>query len=1165
MRVPGWRLGPHRYVPVPPAEPDGLGAADAGCAWHLVRRDGEGPRCLLQLWEAPPEPVLDQLREAFLQRFGRPEALDPGPCHLGFDGARAWFLQELGGLSLDRLWARADGADRVRIRARLVRALAGSRVPRLLLPGLVGFSAGRVLAPRVLGLAQAPWDGAGLLARLDQMGPAGPGGGPRPWADPPDLADHAWLPLDGRTQELTYLKSLMFGLGAALPMERVVLLQGEAGLGHDPMCDWAAAAAETEGLWVTSLELFPGERAASLLERLLQSLLSGLEAGLYAARPTVARALAGRVASFAFLGGGRLAPGDRPLVAAERHAALEAIGYAQACHPRLVVLRGLERAAEEVPELLEDLVLAGRVPWILAAADPGRNPELGACLERLGHHPVSATVVLKRLEDADLLQVLERILGAHVLPAGFLAQLAAACLGNPGLLRAILEQTRAQGLLVWRDGAWGCGPDWAAELAVEPDLVAGVLDGRLGRLPAAAQALVRCLALADGPLDAAGLGQVLDLDGDGLEAALRAAMAGRLVLAAGGAVRIAGPLVRNLVLDRMSGPEQALAARLLLRLLVAQGGRPLLAVRLQALAQDRATALAQVLQSIPSLPSGRNTGPGVGPGEAERVVREALALGPDPGQEARLWEFLAGAWEDGEAGPRAAGAGAGSGDAASPAPSAAPAPEEPPAAAALAALDRAIQALGALAGWKEEEHAARLHRKRALLALHLRRPAEAQVSLATAAALLADHPFHPEQPRMRLATGRLARAQGDLARAMVVLDQGLDLSRRLGADPGHPDQAALLLELSLARGEAALGPEALAVLEGLRDEAERANDTWLLARVLDGLGQVRAGLGQTGQACADLARALGLAGSMGRPRLQAACALRLGICQSWRQLLGPAQDHLAQALVGFERLGDRAGAARARIWQARNQAALGDHGLAELLLLRGADTATGLLRPGEHAERALLDAELAGFRDHWGEARRHYQSAANRFAHAGMVWGERLALLRCIQAEAQELADTRPGELQLAWGRLEQLRAAVVQAGSPWLELEWRRALAHLLTAGGLGAARPEPTLLAWSQVLEGALQLQFPALALEAAARGSELLLGLGDRPGARSRIQDALPAALELWAHLPEGAGPAFLVRSDIHGFRQAAAKAGAPVAWPDPGAGQELDPATGRRPEC
>ena len=69
MIAPGWRLGPHRYVPVPSALPDGLDRVAAGCTWSVVRRDGEGPRCLLQLWRAPTGVALDSLREAFLQRF----------------------------------------------------------------------------------------------------------------------------------------------------------------------------------------------------------------------------------------------------------------------------------------------------------------------------------------------------------------------------------------------------------------------------------------------------------------------------------------------------------------------------------------------------------------------------------------------------------------------------------------------------------------------------------------------------------------------------------------------------------------------------------------------------------------------------------------------------------------------------------------------------------------------------------------------------------------------------------------------------------------------------------------------------------------------------------------------------------------------------------------
>ena len=62
----GWRLGPHRYAPV--AQP----LPGPGCVWAVVRRDGEGPRNLLQLWEPrPPAKLLDTLREEFLQRFSR--------------------------------------------------------------------------------------------------------------------------------------------------------------------------------------------------------------------------------------------------------------------------------------------------------------------------------------------------------------------------------------------------------------------------------------------------------------------------------------------------------------------------------------------------------------------------------------------------------------------------------------------------------------------------------------------------------------------------------------------------------------------------------------------------------------------------------------------------------------------------------------------------------------------------------------------------------------------------------------------------------------------------------------------------------------------------------------------------------------------------------------
>ncbi len=104
----GWRLGPHGYAPearlVPP------GGAVPGCAWMVVRREGDGSRWLLQLWDpCPPAPVLDTFKDEFLHRFSRTEPLDPGACHLGCDRDRAWLLQALCGLPAARVQDAAAG------------------------------------------------------------------------------------------------------------------------------------------------------------------------------------------------------------------------------------------------------------------------------------------------------------------------------------------------------------------------------------------------------------------------------------------------------------------------------------------------------------------------------------------------------------------------------------------------------------------------------------------------------------------------------------------------------------------------------------------------------------------------------------------------------------------------------------------------------------------------------------------------------------------------------------------------------------------------------------------------------------------------------------------------------------------------------------------------
>jgi len=1103
----GWRLGPHRYVPVAPPLPG------PGCVWAVVRRDGEGPRNLLQLWEpCPPAMLLDTIREEFLQRFSRAESLDPGACHLGFDKGRAWCLQELGGTPLMRLWAQADRAGRLALKARLQEALEGSRAPRLLLPDVVGIAPGRVLAPRILGAPGQDRDA--LLARLDPLqAPMGAGGGERPWDEPPDFADSSRLPLRGRMRELTYLKSLMLGFGAAIPMERVVLLQGEEGLGHDRLCDWAGAAAETEGIWVANLDSFPGEGAGGLLERVLAELLGGLEPELYAQLPGVARALSGRLASFAFLRGGRrsraLAPEPKELAAA-----LEAMAFAQARHPRLVLIRSLERAGPEVPGLLRELVAGAGLPWLLSARDPGLGPEGKACFAALARDPASATVLLERLEDDGIQQVLEDLLGPHDLPAGFQARLRSASLGNPGLLQKTLELAQAAGSILRRGGRWGCAPDGGPDLELRSDLMAGILAGRLRRLRPASRDAVNHLALADKPLGFGTLGRALRLDGDALEEALHPAAGAKLILVADGTARIKGPAERDLALARMSAREIRASAQVLLKAMEDQGGRPLLAVRLQAFALEREAALAKVLEGVEQERTG--------PLQAEGIVREALALGPDRFQEARLWEFQADAWGRATAGDGLGMVGPGA---------------RTPVAAALEALARAI---GTLGGDAPEEEAARLHRKQGELELRLRRLEASELSFQRASALLADHPFHPEQPRLCLALGRLQLCRGERDPAMATLRSGLELLARKGAGAGRGDQAELLLALGRAQGEGAEFEAALAILEAVRRLAEHDGDRRLLAQALDALGQVRLGLGQSEAALDGMQEALRLARSIDDQALVAECQLKLGIFRSCQQLLGPAKACLDSALRRFELLGDAPRAARTRLWQARNLAAMGEPGQAEILLLRVAGGAAAT--PVELAERVFLDGEAAGFMDDWSGARRHYQAAANRLAHAGLVWRERLARLRCIQAEAQEGASAEP-----AWIRLEQLRGPVAAGGSRWLQLEWHRARALLLTAaGGDGLAA---ALMAWGEVMAGARELKFPPLVLEAATRSSELLLEQGEKLGARVRIQDALPSALEWWSQLPADGCRSFLGRNDLQRFQRAVQRAELDFAWPEP----------------
>ncbi len=1107
----GWRLGGRWYAAVQELPvPEG----SQGCVWWIVRKDGEGPRHLLQLWEPLPSPkVLDSIREDFLRRFSQGEPIDTGPCHMGFDDKLAWFLQELEGVPFLRLWSGEDPAGRESLVSTVRETMGRTQVPRLLAPEVIGVKAGRILVPRVLGTA--PWGHDGLVSLPDE-----PPGRPAPerlWEAVPELVEAAGLPIRGRGQELTYLKSLMFGLGSPVPMERVILLQGEDGLGQGRLCDWAAAAAETEGIWVSTLELLPDEKAGAFLERLLQEAICGMEADLYAADPGIAKALSRRMATFAFLRGGRR-PGfaDRKLEVEEVDAALGTLAFAHARHPRLLVIRGMERITPEILDLLRGLVGHSKIGWLLTFRGMGACAGLKFYLETMQNNPSTATVILDRLEDAVLPELLGDMLGPHALPASLVEDVCSSSLGNPGLLHSILERIHSQGGLVHAGGRWTSTLDRLPPMEPQEGQAQGILAGRIERLAEATLGAARVLALTEQPMTALLLGRILGLETDVVEEPLHALANARLALRAEGAYRIAGSQVKDMVLEKMPPEEAQRLSRAILKALEEEGRRPVLSVRLQACAQDQKTALAQVIAALDrELP---------GPLEAETVVAEALVLDPDPRQQARLWEFLSDAWCQGPEGERLPWEAAGT---------------RSPYELAWEAVDKALQALGNPGpGDTAEEQAGRLHRKKAFLEIRLRRFHEAHLSIRAAAASLADHPFHVEQPRLRLALGRLHQAQGFGGKAIKALEEGLQLLTQKDGGAGHHDQVALLLELGRVQGQRAQFQHAVSTLHGAKRFLEHEGDRRRLVVVLDTLGQIHMGLGQMDAAYQYMNESLGLARSLDDEELKAGCHLAIGTLRSCQQLLGPALAHIDSALRRYQSMGDRPLASRALVWKARTLAALGDGVQAEFLLLKASEIPPEKATPMELGDMVFMGGEIACFREAWRDARRMFLEAANRYGEAGLVWRERMARLRCIQAETLEAGARAP---ESAWVHLERLKGPVDGTGSRWLEMEWKHCHAMLLSRSGPDEAVVSEALLAWGEVVALARELNFPAMVLEAETRSSQLLLARGEKLGARSRVQDALPSFQELWNRLPDAFDTYFLGRPDIHGFKEAVEETG------------------------
>ncbi len=1118
-----WSFAGRSYTEVAPVAQD----AKTGVGWHIVRHETDSVRYLLQLWSPrPSDRDLDRIKHAYLQRFSDAPPEDPGEGHFGFSETQAWFLQRLGGTPLAELWPEFNPTQR----NALLEILGTKQRPQILrvyAPEVVGLLNGRILIPRALG--SAPQNLEAFTETLHTIPFAGHHPQPSPWDTAPELSQAGAHPIRGRQQEMTYLKTLTYGLTAPVPMERLFVLHGEAGLGLGTLARWAAATAESEGVWVTRLKVMVEEPAGMLLGRLLTDLLVGLEAEFYAAFPEAARRLSRRVTSFSFLRGGRkLAEESARIEADEIQAAHAALDFAHKHRPRLLQVLDLQAANPETLQLLSELAIGGKEPWFFSYGTTAPSPELKTFLTSLQQGPHLAIIQLTRMEDSDLRVLVDDLLGCHQVPEATLQGLCHSSLGNPGLLASMLERAQQDGNLQWRHHCWEWKAGAAPNLDVHENLVNQILEGRLRRLKAPTLAIMRALALVDGPLTADVLGRAVGLAGDPFEDAISSALSFKLVSFKDGQVLLRDPVLRELVLDQAPQGEVRRLAKALLKALEDGPKVPLPPVRLISLAMDEATALSHVLQAIDQLaPS---------PKDAERVVHQSMRLNPTSRQRARLWEYLADAWAAGTSRARVPLTGY---------------VDLSPWELSLEALGLAVEALKEDPDPEDRSFTdgfARVMRKRALLEIRLGRSVEAQRSILSAAECLSEHPLHPEHPRLRCVLGKIHALEGFTNKAVRAFEEGLQLVGSAEQRSARLDQITLQLELGRVIAQRAQFRRALGTLQSAQRMLEHEEEPRLMVQVLVALAHIHLAMGHPDLAYGLLREGLQGARIQDDLELSGLVHFTIGMFRCLEQSMDTAITHLDKAYGTFQRLGDRPAMSRTELWKARTIAGLGDTVQGDLAMLRALSQAGPSLTAVDRGDRLFLQADIAAFGHSWRDAARLYGQAADIFESSGLLWRERLAKLRQIQALAREGGGGTAETLRDAWNLLEALKIPAESGESRWLELEWHRA--HALLLANLEGSETVVTesLGAWNMVLAAARDMHFHGVIIMACVESGEVLLRLGERLGARSRLQEAQTSFQMLWSRVPEAYSMSFQGRPDIHRYQEMCEKVGLGFSLPE-----------------
>jgi tetratricopeptide (TPR) repeat protein len=338
------------------------------------------------------------------------------------------------------------------------------------------------------------------------------------------------------------------------------------------------------------------------------------------------------------------------------------------------------------------------------------------------------------------------------------------------------------------------------------------------------------------------------------------------------------------------------------------------------------------------------------------------------------------------------------------------------------------------------------------------------------------------------------------------------------------------------------------MLQSAQRLLEPTHDFRNLVPVQIALAQVRLAQGQSETCISLLREALQTARMQGDMALQAQAHFALGLVRSLQQFLGPALSHLDRALGRAERLGDIALIFSIQIWRARTFAALGDTVAADHAQFEALASQPPVMSPEEQGDHLLLQGEVTRFRSAWRDSARLFKAAAEGYESTGLIWRQRLAQLRCCQALAREARQSRLEAPESGWAILENLKGPIDGSDSRWLDLEWHRAHALLLSTVPSTEVVVQEALEAWSKAQAAARDLQFHAQILEASAESAQLLLQRGEKLGARARMQDAFPSFQQLWTRLPEAHGSGFLGREDMNHFRRTVEAVGLQYIQPE-----------------